>query len=386
MEIILPNKLILAKYQFFFMVRKKTWRSQMRWILLSLLTLGTLYADQKPQKQTKPACKPFEYCPVEPCTDDCDLDLFRRNCQVYSSHFEFLFWKTVATDLIYAQKMNQSAWGPDNNGIQGAYKTSCYHIEPGFRLSQSFFRATRYWELWGSYTRLTGRGSNSVSPSSIPAEFLTGAWELPFMGPLNSARSSLHLNYNVADFFADRMFQANPHLRIRMIAGLTGTWLGQNWVVNYSDISDVTARIRNAWNYWGCGMRFGMMADWFWTDDIYLTVKATLAAVMGSYHNRTRQTSSVLEPGYNSTLPIRDASYRDTRAAGNLQVMVGPSYQKNWTKTRMEFFVGYEINAWTNLQEVYHSTLGTASEPKTTWINNGYLSLHGLTSRITFDY
>jgi len=364
---------------------KKNGDLKMRRVLLFLLAITAVFGQPNPPKN-KPPCKPIDHCPSEPDPYDCDLDLFRRNCQVYSSHLEFLFWKTVANDLIYAQKMNQSAWGPDNNGIQGAYNTSCYNIEPGFRLSQSFFRATRYWEIWWSYTRMTSRGENTTTASSVPTEFVTSAWELPFMSALSSAKSSLHLNYNVADMFIDRLFYPNPHLRVRMIAGLTGTWLGQNWTARYFDISNNSARIRNAWNYWGCGMRFGMTADWFWTEDIYFTVKGTLAALMGSYHNRTLQTSSVLAPGYNSTLPIRNASYRDTRATGNVQVMIGPSWQKNWTKTRIELFTGYELNVWTNLQEVYHSTLGTPSAAKPSWINNGFLALHGLTSRITFDY
>ena len=356
----------------------------MKLLLLSLLVLATAHAELKPQKN-KPVCKPIDHCPVEDTPDDCDLDLFRRNCQVYSSHFEFLFWKTVATDLIYAQKMNQPAWGPDNNGVQGAYKTSCYNIEPGFRISQSFFRATRFWEVWGSYTRLTARGERSTTPSSVPTEFITASWELPFMGPLQSATSSLHLNYNVADLFVDRLFYPNPHLRVRMIAGLTGTWLGQNWTSKYFDLTN-SSRIRNAWNYWGAGLRFGMTGDWYWTDNVYLTVKGTLAALAGSYHNRTRQTTTALAPGYNSTLPIRNASYRDTRPVGNIQVMIGPSWQQNWTKSRLELFVGYELNAWMNLQEVYHSTLGTPSAAKPTWISSGFLGLHGLTSRLTLDY
>ncbi len=129
-----------------------------------------------------------------------------------------------------------------------------------------------------------------------------------------------------------------------------------------------------------------MMGDWFWTNDIYLTTKATLAGVMGPYHNRSSQTTTALAAGYNSTLPIRKASYRDTRATGNVQLLIGPSWQKNWTNKRTELFVGYEFNAWTNLQEVYHSTLGAPSDPKETWINSGFISLQGLTTRFTIDY
>ncbi|HEX2583327.1 MAG TPA: Lpg1974 family pore-forming outer membrane protein, partial [Chlamydiales bacterium] len=275
----------------------------MKWPLLSLLALGTVFAAPQPP------CKNVEHCPLQVSPDDCDLDLFRRNCQVSGSHLEFLYWTTVTNNLIYAQKMDQPAWGPANNGAEGAYQTSSYNIDPGFRLTQSFFRAPRYWEVAGSYTRLTARGEDSASAPSSATQFLTGAWPLPLMSQLTAATSSLHLNYNVADFYVNRVFNPNPHLRIRMIAGLTGTWLTQNWIIRYSDILNNTGRVRNTWSYWGCGLRFGMVGDWFWTDDIYLTAKATFAGVMGPYHNRSFQTTTALAAGYNSTLPIRNASY-----------------------------------------------------------------------------
>jgi hypothetical protein len=352
----------------------------MKWTFFFLLAIGTAFGAQ----QTP--CN-IEHCPAQKAsTEDCDLDLFRRNCQVFSSHLEFLYWKTVESDLIYAQKMNHPAWGPANNAVQGTYQTSNFNIDPGFRLSLSFFRAPRYWELWAAYTRLTSRGTDSISAPSSATQFLTAAWPMPLMGQLSDATSSLHLNYNVADFYIDRYFNPNPHLRIRMIAGLTGTWLNQNWTIRYFDIANNTARVKSAWDFWGCGIRFGMAGDWFWTNDIYLTVKGTLAGLMGPYHNKTFQTTTALGAGYNSTLPIRDAGYRDTRPVGNLQLIIGPSWQSNWTNARTELFVGYEFNSWLNLQEVYHSTLGTPTDFKETWINSGMIGLQGLSARFTVDY
>lgn len=52
----------------------------------------------------------------------------------------------------------------------------------------------------------------------------------------------------------------------------------------------------------------------------------------------------------------------------------------------MEFFLGYEMTIWQNLQEIYHSIASTASEPKETWINRGLVNLQGLTTRATFNF
>ncbi len=354
----------------------------MKWPFLSLLVLGTIFGDDLQQA----SCQSTSITKKKTPEAAWDADLYHRDDQVVSAHLEFLYWKTLETDLIYAQKMSLPAWGPANNAVQGNYENSSFNIDPGFRVGVSFFRAPKFWEVYGSYTRLTSRGTNSIEAPNSSTQFLTAAWPVPLMSQLTSATSSLHLNYNVADFYVDRYFNPNPHLRLRLLGGLTGTWLDQNWTVKYTDTSSNTSRVQNSWSYWGCGLRFGVMADWFWTSNIYLTTKATVGGFMGPYHNRAYQTTTVLSSGYNSTLPIRDANYRDTRPAGNAQLIIGPSWQQNWTDMRTELFVGYEFNAWMNLQEVYHSTLGAPSDPKETWINTGWLGLQGLTARFTIDF
>jgi len=352
----------------------------MKWPLLSLLTAVTIFGNC-----AQPAAKNKVQQPV---SSEDNPDLFHPNNQVLSSHIEFLYWSAVEGALMYAQKMTQPAWSSGaTNAVQGKYENSTYNIDPGLRVSMSFFRAPRFWEIWASYTRLTSRGESSAKAPSRPGEYLTSAWPVPAaIGSLTHANSSLHLNYNVTDFYVDRYFNPNPHLRVRMIAGLTGTWIEQNWAMKYFGSTGFTQSVRNHWTYWGCGMRFGLMGDWFWTNDIYLTARGTLGGFIGPYHNRAIQRTNSLDPTSNNALPIRDGDYRDTRPVGNLQLIVGPSWQKNWDAMRTELFVGYEMNTWTNLQEVYHSTLGDPSDFKETWINTGYIALQGLTARFTIDY
>jgi hypothetical protein len=356
----------------------------MKSILLLLITFTTCTEAAKGscQYSVTPKANPLP----KPIVIEKDDEIFRPNTQVFSNHFEFLYWKTVENSLIYAQKMNQPNWGPANDGAIGTFQTSKFNIEPGFRVSQSFFKASSYWEVWWSYTRLTAHGTNHAEKPSPTDVYLTSAWPAPFTSALSNARSSLGLNYNVADIYFDRYFNPNPHLRLRVLAGITGTWMSQNWTIKYFDIDNHTNRLRSTWNFWGCGIRVGTTADWYWTHNIYLTVKGTLAGLMGPYHNRTKLTTNILQSGYNSTLPIINTGYRDTRPIGHLQLLIGPSWQKNWTNVRTECFVGYEFNAWENLHEVYHSTIGSDFGYKETSINNGLIGLHGLTTRLTIDY
>jgi hypothetical protein len=234
---------------------------------------------------------------------------------------------------------------------------------------------------------MTSHGHTNTGKPTPDTEYLNGTWPQILTNPLAGAETSIHLNYNVVDVLVDRFFQTNPHLRLRLLGGLTGAWINQNWTIQYSDSSLNQTRISSRWNYGGAGFRTGVMADWFWTDDLYLTARATFGVLMGPYKNRTKQTSNFAPTGaQNTAIPLRNVTYSDERAVGTAQLLMGPSYQKNFEPLRFEAFVGYEINAWANLQEVYRSSSSSPQGAKETWVNDGLLSFQGLTARITMDF
>lgn len=317
-----------------------------------------------------------------------DPDLFMKDRAVYSAHLEFLYWKPLEGSLMYVLKMNTPSWNPTDTFPVGRYQNANYNFDPGFRVTLGYFRAPRYWELWTTYTRLTAHGKDSAYPPSGPNEFLTSTWPTFFHDSLSFAKSSLHLNYNVADVTADRYFIPNPHLRLRLIGGFTGAWMDQDWTVRYYDFAHHNNFIRNRWRFGGAGFRIGMGVDWFWTDDIYITIRGSLATLVGAYKNSMYQTTSIKPgPTYNPQFPLRNASYHDSRGTANLQLLVGPSWQRNWTSIRTELFAGYEISSWMNLQEVYFSIPGSpAFASQQTTINSGVLTLQGLTTRFTIDF
>lgn len=318
-----------------------------------------------------------------------DADLFKKNDQVFSMHGEFLFWRAQEGALDYAIKMEESPWGPSDNYAQGKYKTATFNGDPGFRIGASFFRAPHYWEIKAQYTRLSARGSNQTGKPTPDNLYLNGTWPQIFTSPvfLTSATSHIHLNYNVADFWATRVFNPNPHLRLRLIGGASGAWINQDWKVRYYDSVNNTTTIRNRWKYAGGGLRIGTMVDWYWTWDLYMTGLATTAAYIGCYHNRALQKTTTAPDGnYDTSVPLRNTDYRDVRAIFDVQILLGPSWQKNFKNCRAEVFAGYEANAWFNLQEIYRSTGGTPADAKETWINTGMLTVQGLTTRLTIDF
>ena len=317
-----------------------------------------------------------------------DADLFSRDKQVISTHLEFLYWVAEEGALDYAIKMRSPAWSSStDNYASGNMKRTNFFFDPGFRLGMSFFRAPNYWEVWAMYTRMTSRGHTNAGKPGPTTEYINGTWPQILTAPLAGAETSIHLNYNLVDFLVDRFFNPNPHLRIRLIGGLTGAWMDQNWSIRYYDSSLNNSHIKSRWSYGGAGLRMGTMADWFWTHDIYLTARGTVGVLMGNYTNRTKQTSNISPTGaQNPAVPLRNVRYNDARPAVTGQLLIGPSYQKSFSTMRLEAFVGYEITGWGNLQEVYRSSSGSAQGAKETWINTGLLTFQGITARITTDF
>lgn len=347
-------------------------------LALSLASLANAKQEKFPHKH------PEDYPPPPPPAFDADL--FRRDVQVFSSHGEFLFWRIQEGALDYALAMQNSSWGPTQNYAQGIYKVQAWNGDPGFRLALSYFRAPRYWEIKGEYTRLTGHGSDSVNRPTDVTNYLTGTW--PQIIPvLTSAHSSIHMNYNTFDLLVDRFFNPNPHLRLRLIGGGSLAWMNQSWTIQYFDASAHTTTTQNNWGFIGGGLKAGFMIDWYWGfHDLYMTFKTLAGGFLGTYYNNSIQDTNYPQPGANISIPFTNAYYNDVRPAFTFQIQIGPSWQRNFSSYRLEFFTGYEINGWLNLHEVYRSSGGGPADPKETYINYSMMGLQGLTTRATVDF
>jgi hypothetical protein len=350
----------------------------MRWILLSIAIFTspvTVMAEDK----GKPCC----------CVDEFEgePDLFKRLDQIYAGTVEFLYWGVVEGGLDYALKMRHDAWGPTPSYAQGRYENGTYDFDPGVRLALTYFRAPRHWESKWQYTRMTSRGKNRSSKPSVDQKYLTGTWPQIIPNPLTEATSHLHFNYNVFDWMIDRVFFPNPHLRLRTVGGGLAAWMDQDWKVRYVDSLLQATTIRNKWHFVGAGLKSGIVVDWYWTGSLYMTAHSFFGVLMGHYSNRSKQTTNYQpDSDDNTAIPVRDASYKDIRPAMTAQLILGPSYQKNYDSCRLELFAGFEMNMWVNVNEIYRSTASGPTAGKETWINSSLLALYGLTTRITMDF
>ena len=369
----------------------------MKWLLCAYTTLAIFATSIEAKERRAQACcpppEPKKCCATppppekEPGPCDFDYDLFRKHVPVVTGEVQFLYWRVLEGGLDYALKMQHQAWGPSPSYAQGKFETGEYNWDPGFRVAVAYFRAPKLWQVKGEYTRLTAHGQNDSGKPEVDKKFITGTWPQIMTDPLAGAQSHLHLNFNTFDLFVNRFFNPNPHLRMRIIGGGSVAWIDQDWKVRYFDSFPHSTTIRNRWKFTGGGFTLGTSADWYWTSDIYISGGGYAGMLVGTYRNRAEQ-KTTFQPTVedDTSVKIRDADLRDTRTVFKFQLLLGPSWQKNFSCSRVELFAGYEINSWFNLQEVYRSTSGDPSEAKETWMSTGVVSLQGLTTRLTVDF
>jgi hypothetical protein len=332
-------------------------------------------------------CAPEEKCsmPKEECSALEEEDLFNKDCSAVFINGEFLYWTVSEGALDYALVTKSSSGESALSSARGDFKKAKFDWDPGFRVALGYYHREKLMNVWGEYTRLRVKNSNSATKPDDPDLYLNGTF-YQVLNVLESARSHIRMNYDLVDFLVARVFIPNPHLRLRLLGGLTSAILKQRWNVKYYDEESFMTETKNKWKFFGGGVKIGLGIDWFWTHDFYLTGKSTFALLIGKYKNYAIQRTTLDPSDFDINVPFRDSKYDHYRPTFTAQFIIGPSWQKTFSCSRIEIFAGYEFNGWFNLHEIYRSEVGGLASAKETYINRELLALHGLTVRMTVDF
>lgn len=356
-------------------IAKRSWVGTIEVLMLSLggLTITSPLCAETPSSS-----------PAYSLEDDPNLFVHHRQICLNT---EFLYWTVNEGATDYALRMNQPAWGPTEAFAKGTYKIADYNWCPGFRVAVTWYNAPRFWETWGQYTWLYASGHQTAHKPSADNLFLNSTWGIITSSPLAEASSNLSLHYQLADLLVARVFDPNPHLRLKLFGGATLGYIQQKWKLRYENFALESDQIHNHWRYLGGGIRFGLCVDWFWTHRFYFTGKTSFATLMGNYVNHSSQHTTANPTGLNNPeLSVRSPDWEDYRFAFHAQFLLGPSWQRPFECWSIEVFAGYEFNVWLNIDEVYRSSQSGPSNTKETWINYGVFGLQGLTARLTIGF
>jgi Legionella pneumophila major outer membrane protein precursor len=340
---------------------------------LSLGLLSTLFADVG---QPAPDARPYDY------------DLFSKDRECEYVDVEALVFK-----LLNNQAVGSIASSPSQQTPSQTYSQTSEKIQnmkwlwrPGFRVTVGYFNAPKYWEVMGQYTWFEDRGHKTVKSPNPSEDYLRTGCYLPIdvygdpsTSKLTKIQATADLYYNDLSTLVTRNFYPNPHLRLRVIGGLTSMWAHQttNLVNTFTGLADLNNKFHS--KYWGVGFKMGTSADWYWGKDFYITGKVFWAIVTGRWNTNTKVTDS---SGQLYT-QVSDSSYNATQ---NFQFIFGPSYQKSYEKMRWELFVGYEFNTWLGALTTYNYSLNVPQG----WVFPQKffedLTLTGVNVRLTLDF
>ncbi|MEI6242332.1 MAG: Lpg1974 family pore-forming outer membrane protein [Chlamydiota bacterium] len=314
------------------------------------------------------------------CEEGTVPDLYQKDKAVGFANAEFLYWTVDEGGLDYALKQS-SPPARDIVAARGHAEKATFHWDPGFRVALGYFNAPKYWEVFGQFTWMRNKGSDHANKPSPLTVYLNATWPTGLLHALSSASSHIHLSYNIADLLASRVFIPNPHLRLRLVGGLTGGWINQHWNIHYTDVSEHISKLSNKWKFWGGGFRLGLNLDWYLGADFYLTGKSSVATLIGKYRNESTSYTTESPAG-----ELGNSHFDDWRGVVNLQFLLGPSWQMPLSFGRIEIFAGYELGNWFNLQEFNRSFLGSVSTDIETIKSTHLLTLHGLNVRLTLNF
>lgn len=308
----------------------------------------------------------------EPQPEECWEHLFVERSELFGVA-EFLYWSVKEPNLEYAIKQKGTTAAANTFAV-GDYATADYDWHPGFRVAATYYRCPRYWEVTAEYTWLYDKGNDSVSSLLNPAR------QTRTTGPFVSANSLIGFHYHLGDLYVARVFDPNPHLRMRLTGGFTIASLKQKWAMHFTNGSGDFDRVDENWCFFGGGFRMGLRADWFWGCQFYLTGKTTFAALIGSYENDEIQVNGV------DRLLLSNAKYDDQRMAMHLQMMLGPSWQVPCDCWSFELFAGWEFNLWSNMQERIRTQFNGQMSSKEVYHSSGLLGMQGFTLRLTLGF
>lgn len=335
--------------------------------LASSLLHASYYGDY-----TVPRCG-CDNCSEENISDEYvpfDADLFHKEKKVIHIDPELLFWTIQSGSLYYAASPNHCASSFHTFIPTGRYERTKYDWTPGLRITMGFFHAPHYWNACAQYTFFTSYGSDHCKK-----QFLIPTWP-SLDSDVEKAKSSVRLQENLINLMVSRVFFPNPHLRLKILGGITAGAFENRWHVTYKDAIN-TNKIETKWTMWGIGPRIGVHFDWYWFCHIYFTGKATFGGILGGYHNRSNQKNC--SPAASSHI-----CYRDYRFAPNIQYFLGYSWQYCFKDNRVELVLGYEFNDWENLQEIYYFAVSPQTNiPRMAQSN---LMIHGAALRLTLDF
>ncbi|GAB5412241.1 MAG: hypothetical protein ChlgKO_13550 [Chlamydiales bacterium] len=361
-----------------------------------------------PQKQPQMGCAPKPACPPpEPscCEPVCCPKVYKElppPCQrcpmmmryypaIEESQFafrgEFLIWKTVVSPVDYA--LPKQTINALSTAAIGPYATVEYDWDPGFRLAMEYRFCPNFWQGEVQYTYLSNSGSSSVSGGNNPnpaagEAFLTGSYLEQSGEALTSAKGDLDLSYQVLDFYLARRFLLADSIIIKMLIGVAGAWIDQDFAIRYNGFDNGPVSLIDLdWKYNAGGIKAGFANDWFLGNGFGISSQLVVGGFVGNF---TQSNKGVTFDDTGVETIRENETYKDARFAFTTQFQIGLSWQRIFQYASLRLFAGYEMNPWFNINEMRQSSLNTNTNARQSHLYRGIVCPQGVTLRAQIGF
>ncbi|MBS0606843.1 MAG: hypothetical protein JSR57_07835 [Verrucomicrobia bacterium] len=332
-------------------------------------------AEAGPPAQVQPAVKKapdnkvFEYRPSLT-----KHDVYARG--------DFLYWKASEPETEYVITHFPPQIPNISVGAVGNLKPTVFDWQPGFRVAAGAVLTPDFWDLEAQYTQIDPDGSAHAKASGNNA--IRGVWNQETFNTPTSASSRISLSYKTADLILGKRWRISSRLLARFYTGLTGAWIHQHFNIRYNGTppQGSSVEIQMKWGFQGGGLQVGWDYDWFIGKGISLFGWIKGGLLYGHYRNRTFTEKFPPNPQV-----IENVRLSENRIATMLQLALGPSWGKMFSRWGINFFAGYELTMWFNLHEQLHGdTSGVSYAPRPSVHPNAPLSLQGFTGRFEISF
>jgi len=300
-----------------------------------------------------------------------------------TTRVDFLYWNAYESglDFVYTDAFNSGNFF----GGQGDIERTTFDWHMGFRVGLGYNFQPDYWRIELDYNNFNPNGYKNQS--TLNNQVLAGTFPEYTITNLAKAFSHISLRTHIGDLYLSKAFQISRNINLSFLSGIRGIWFKQNWEVTYEGQQPGGYRevIKPKWRFKGFGLRAGMNVDWQCGKGINWTAMTALAAIYGNYDNRMRlyrEDFVTLD-----RLTFQNTHYDDFRIVENVQLAMGPSYEKAFKHWGLKAAALYEMNLFFNVHQVdrdeFYNTVNHNAQTRTV---NAMLQMHGVTVQLQASF
>lgn len=339
--------------------------------------------------------------PMQPNQNSTGFQLYTKDIGFFFGA-EFLYWTVKeGSTLQYAYRKNFPVFqvGPQDGaamGLAGRAQKANFNWDPGFRLKAGYQFGHDNWQLFAEYTWFHARGRNT---SKKPAGFATQddnelipvlAVTFPtiFTSFVNEVKSHIRFTENILDLKVERFVGLSKYLVLGFNAGYEGAWIAQHWklMALSNPVFAQHTLTKENWHFSGAGPLIGVDSDWYLTKNFTLYFNGMGSILYGFYDHFVETLPST---GVVNNI-LQRAHSKNHHFVPHTTLEIGLDWDYRFgRRSSVNFYAGYEINSWFNLEEVYHFDDNGTMIPGADLaysVEKNVLNTHGLTVGVEFHF